>query len=90
MKLTNLDKIWAKEVKDRDKVCQVCRNKNPQSHHIIPRGYKLLRHNVKNGIGLCYYHHKGRFQSAHQNALWFSEWLKIHKPEVYEYLWKNL
>jgi hypothetical protein len=28
-------------------------------------------------------------QSAHNNPLWFNEWLKKNKPETYSYLKKN-
>jgi len=86
-----LDKIWAKEVRDRDKVCQVCGGKGRlQAHHIIPRAYKETRHNMLNGILLCYPHHKGKYISAHQNCLWFVNFLKTKKPEVYDYLWSKI
>lgn len=90
------DYIWKNLVKDRDgRKCQVC-GMHPdspialQAHHIIPRTIYALRHDVKNGITLCVGHHKwGKF-SAHGNGLWFTKWLKEHKPEQYEYLMQRL
>ena len=78
---------WAKRIKERDKVCQICKGSGRlQAHHIIPRGYKLTRHEELNGILLCYPHHKGPYKSAHQNAVWFNKWLNENKPEVYKYI----
>ncbi len=57
-----LDNVWKKKVKDRDKwTCQICRKKvvgkNCHAHHILPKGIKGMRWDVNNGITLCYAHH---------------------------------
>lgn len=89
------DKIWKDSVRARDgNTCQVCKKAlegvNNQAHHIIPRQFHTLRHDLLNGINLCYYHHSiGKF-SPHKNALWFVEWLKENKKEQYEYLLQKL
>jgi len=46
---------WALLIKERQKECQVCGNKdNLHAHHILYRSnYPLLRYNINNGITLC-------------------------------------
>jgi len=85
-----LDEAWKLKVKERDcYFCQVCNKlvekKNCQAHHILPRHIKRYRWDVDNGITLCYVHHKIGPFSAHQNAIWFTFWLKTHKKEQF---WK--
>ena len=87
----NKDKEWAKLVKTRDNyTCQVCKkqgkNQGINAHHIIPRIVKELRHDLKNGITLCPSCHRWGKNSAHQNAIFFSEWLKENKFEIFKYL----
>ena len=82
-------RIWREEVLKRDKgLCQICMKKpNMQHiHHIIPRKVKELRYDVMNGITLNFYYHKVGKNSAHQNALFFSSWLRKNKPKQYKYL----
>ena len=84
-----LDIQWRTQVLLRDhNTCQVCGKINPRyhAHHIIPREYKPLRHDIDNGITLCLRHHKWCKCSAHLNALWFSNWLKKNRPIIYEKL----
>ena len=83
--LRALDEAWKKNVKERDcYFCQVCNclveKRNCQAHHILPRHIKKFRWDVDNGITLCYPHHKAGPFSAHQNAIWFTFWLKTNKP----------
>lgn len=85
------DDIWKVAVKERDSyICQLCLKQYQKgetglhSHHIISRVFKEFRHDINNGISLCYYcHHKGP-NSPHQNAIIFVEFLKTKKPELYE------
>jgi hypothetical protein len=53
----DLDILWSKLIRDRDKTCVVCGKKPIQAHHIFSRSYNSTRWNLDNGIGLCYYHH---------------------------------
>lgn len=88
---------WLKarlECLERDNYrCQICGNKFDKAkpggtavHHIIPRQYKELFLELDNLITLCSRCHRWSKDSPHQNALWFSEWLKKNKPEQYEHL----
>ena len=87
-------KKWREEVLIRDDYkCQICNKKpnKPHVHHIIPRQIKGLRYNLKNGITLCFNHHKVGVQSPHLNSIWFTMWLRKNKPSQYKYLmrWLN-
>jgi len=82
-------KKWREEVLKRDNFkCCVCgklgKKNNNHVHHIIPRKFKEYKFEVNNGITLCYYHHKVGKESPHMNAIWFAEWLKKNKKELYE------
>jgi hypothetical protein len=93
--LRKLDEMWVKKVKDRDNwTCQVCNKKvtghNCQSHHILPRQIKGCRWDINNGITLCYQHHKIGCYSAHNNAIWFTFWLKTHKFSQFKYIISKL
>lgn len=79
------DKEWSLAIKERDKVCQICSKSDGilNAHHIIPKQFREFRFNLDNGILLCFQHHRGFKYSAHQNAVWFSEWLRIEKPKIF-------
>jgi len=86
-------KEWRRLVLLRDKgMCQIGKKKPNRIHihHIISRQVKELRYDVMNGIALCFYHHKVGVKSPHQNALFFSAWLRKNKPEQYKYLMKRI
>ena len=86
-------KNWREAVLKRDEgVCQICKKKPNKIHvhHIIPRQVKELRYDVMNGIALDFNHHKVGRNSAHNNALFFSAWLRKNKPEQYKYLMKYI
>jgi len=78
-------KEWAEKVKQRDKFCVICQNKEGiNSHHIFPRQIKELRFELDNGITLCQNHHRFSFKlSAHQNPVAFLIWLLDNKKEQY-------
>lgn len=92
MKQTKEDKAWSIAIRERDNyTCQVCGNKGKVgAHHILPRTIKETRHDLKNGITLCFGCHKVGRGAAHQSALFFSNWLKKNRPKQYKYLMKKL
>lgn len=52
---------WAREVKKRDKVCQICgTSKNLEAHHKWDKSsFPFLAFATFNGVALCKKHHKG-------------------------------
>lgn len=77
-----LDKIW-KEIIHQKGQCEICGSiQNLNAHHIIGRSNTNLRYDIKNGCLLCVKHHF----SAHQNPIYFTGWLKEHRPDDYLYL----
>jgi hypothetical protein len=71
--------------------CEVCGSTGKlDAHHIQPRQICTgLRFDVRNGICLCAQHHKWGHESAHKGMLWFSEWLRTHNPEQYNFVLEN-
>lgn len=69
-----LDRLWSEAVKKRaGGMCERCGAKGVNAHHIIGRARSLrLRHDLANGILLCFNHH---YLGAHQNSVEFSQWL---------------
>ena len=86
------DQDWAKAIKERDKVCQICKRSKGRlnAHHIIPRQFKETRWDLNNGILLCFQHHRVGKYSAHQNAIWFSNWLFLNNPNQHNYILRKL
>jgi len=81
-----LDKLWSGIIRSKGN-CEVCgKREYLNAHHI--RGRKALntRWDLKNGVCLCAGCHTFKNQSAHQDPLWFNDWLKLNKPEVIEHL----
>jgi len=79
------DDLWARIVKDRaGNVCERCGSvKRVSAHHIIPRTCFTLRHDLENGVALCYYHHIGGRNAAHKDALGFSQWISERRDVNY-------
>lgn len=77
---------------ERDKGCCVfcgsdlTQSKHFQTCHIIPKFFKESKADVNNMLLACFYHHKGKGYSMHQNPLWFICWLREKRPEQYNYL----
>lgn len=74
--IKKLDLIWSAEVKkEAGYRCELCGKKSNecalQSHHYYGRRHRSLRWDIQNGICLCYVHHKGGLQSAHESPEWF-------------------
>lgn len=87
LKKNNLDREWAKKVKERDgNVCVICGKQGNSgivhAHHLIPIEIREHRWNVDNGITLCPSHHRfSREISAHQNPIAFYMWMEINRKE---------
>jgi ribosomal protein S27AE len=84
------DRIWSELVRREWQCCPVCGNANIQAHHLLTKGaYPQYRHELMNGIGLCYTHHTAHVPghpSAHGSPRAFDDWLKEHYPDRYEWL----
>ena len=88
-----LDKQWTEQVKKRDEnICQVCGSKSKMlnAHHIIPKSYNETRHDLNNGITLCFKCHKVGKNGAHMNAIWFTLFLCQNKTSQFDYLIKKV
>lgn len=85
------DKLWSRIIIAKAKgKCEVCGRKANQPHHIIGRKNLLLRHDLRNGACLCFTHHTGGNQSAHNDPIWFlNEWLAQTRGEDYNYLFER-
>jgi len=94
-----LDKLW-KSVGKEGAVCAVCATLPPNkrvsysqlhSHHIIKRGHKATRWDIRNRIWLCPTHHTLGKETAEYNEFgwFFSEgncWLKTYRGKDHKYL----
>ena len=81
-------KEWSRIVRDRDgNCCAVCgSDKFIQAHHLLAKKkYPQYKLDPKIGIALCSGHHCFFPRSAETNAIWFANWLRINRPEQYEY-----
>lgn len=72
--------------------CEIC-GKNwgrLNGHHIFSSRKKSTRYDTRNGVCLCFQHHRGGKNSAHQAPYWFERWLigKIGK-EAFEILYNR-
>jgi len=78
-----LDKAWSQLVKlQAGNKCEVCGSTEAlNSHHIVGRRNLCLRWEVMNGVCLCVKHHKFGNQSAHENPVWFEDWLKENRSQ---------
>jgi predicted restriction endonuclease len=86
--LKKLDTQFAIDVKVRDHyACVICGGTNQlNTHHILPRERKDIRHEMLNGITLCILHHKYSLNcSPHKNAFEFFVWLAEHRPEQFKF-----
>jgi len=73
-----LDKAWSQLVKKQaGNKCEVCgKTESLNSHHIVGRRNLRLRWELYNGVSLCAGCHRFKTASAHQNPVWFEDWLK--------------
>lgn len=87
-----LDTVWSEVVKKiAGYKCEVCGKDSSEcklnSHHIVGRTNRTLRWDLRNGVCLCSKHHKLGRQSAHEDPLWFKEWLEDERWEDVLYLY---
>ncbi len=83
------DKLWSIKILSK-KYCEVCGRPGTDPHHIIGRKNLRLRHDLRNGCCLCYTHHLGGNQSAHNDPQWFlNEWMVTNRLDDYNYLWEK-
>lgn len=99
--IDELDELW-RLIDSETKVCQVCITLPPEkqvnhnktdNHHIVGRGNKLLRWDLRNRIKLCTTHHTLGNPCAEKNqGGWFynrysdNDWMGQHRPEDKKYL----
>lgn len=83
------DKLWS-EIIRAERGCVFCDNTNVQAHHILTKGsYPQYRHEIQNGIPVCYQHHMGQRRgliSAHGSPMAFMDWLKEHRRWQWEWV----
>lgn len=78
---------WSKRVRQRDgNKCVICGAvEHINAHHILARdGYHHLQFTLDNGVSLCPSHHKFGRLSAHKNAVWFCDWLRVNRPAQWQ------
>jgi len=91
------DKLWSQVIMKRNKGrCEVCGRKAKLSpsgkkigldpHHIIGRKNLTLRHDIRNGVLLCFQCHTGNKTSVHQDPIWFLKWMELNRPKDLLYL----
>lgn len=77
---------WSQAVKARASgCCEMCcyKHERLESHHVIGRRNKTLRHVVSNGCSLCHNHHR----YAEQNGVAFADWIKNKRGQKW---WDDL
>ena len=86
-----LDEAWSLAVKKKAgykcEVCGIGESGHLNSHHIVGRRNRRVRWDVRDGVCLCVKHHKFGIESAHEDPLWFREWLEDKRWEDYAYLY---
>jgi 5-methylcytosine-specific restriction endonuclease McrA len=80
-----LDELWSELVKrEAGNKCEVCgKTEYLNSHHIVGRRNLRLRWELYNSVCLCPGCHTFKKNSAHQNPVWFDEWLRENRSEDY-------
>ncbi|MCK5017489.1 MAG: hypothetical protein KAS32_10515 [Candidatus Peribacteraceae bacterium] len=98
------DALWSDIVRQVGK-CEIChkpglprkdglRVKGLEAHHLISKGANLkFRHDLSNGICLCFQHHKGNNNIAAHGAndvtTRFMEWLEAERPGQWKWFCEN-
>ncbi len=86
-----LDEAWSLAVKKKAgykcEVCGIGESGHLNSHHIVGRRNRRVRWDVRDGVCLCVKHHRFGIESAHEDPLWFREWLEDKRWEDYAYLY---
>lgn len=100
-----LFKLWSEAVRSRNEFkCEYCKKGrgdighggNPinkiDAHHFMNRDITdcPLKFDIRNGIGLCPYHHKfSPDESFHMNPVITMEWLQKNRPDSYKFVLEN-
>ncbi len=84
------DRLWSSIIiKTNNGKCEICGKEGKQPHHFIGRKNLTLRHDLRNGINLCYTHHVGGKYSAHGDPIFITLWMMEHRPDDYNYLFEK-
>ena len=84
--IAKMDVLWSKVVKRKaGGKCALCPAPAVNSHHNIRRQNLRFRHDVDNGIALCFRHHRAGEESAHESPLAFAELFRLKCPEQAEW-----
>ena len=79
--------LWSARILKRNGgLCEVCDKAATQPHHIIGKKNLTLKHDLRNGCALCFTHHLGGNLSAHNDSMWFMNWLHENREADYNYL----
>lgn len=78
-------------IRDNGK-CIICDSiKLPNAHHLINRHHYGTRWEYQGQVLLCSLHHKfSKIMSAHGTPINFSEWLRINRPDQYQWVLDNI
>lgn len=78
-----LDTLWSQIIRSKGS-CEVCgKTENLNAHHLIGRRDLSLRWELMNGVCLCAGCHTFKLRSAHQDPIWFHQWLLENKGQDY-------
>lgn len=80
---------WSKRNREKQgNRCQICGSQEHLNcHHIIPKEkFPQFQFEDWNACVLCVKHHKFGKYSAHGNPIWFADWLRLKRPEEYEFI----
>ncbi len=81
-----LDKLWSQIIRSKGS-CEICgKTEYLNAHHVIGRRKLATRWDLRNGACLCSSCHTFSQNSAHQNPIWFDQWLRNNRPEDYKHL----
>ena len=77
----------SRRTREESPQCAICGcTDRLQVHHVLDRRlYPAYRLDPDNLIVLCPRCHTFGRHSAHGNGIWFAEWLRMHRPEQYEW-----
>jgi hypothetical protein len=81
--------LWSQIVRSKG-ACEVCGRKlGLNAHHIVGRRNLTLRYDPRNGCCLCSGCHRLYKESAHEDPIWFMQWMMQHRPDDYNYLFEK-
>lgn len=82
------DSLWSEIIREEQPICRICAKRpTTQAHHIFGRSHKVTRHNLLNGLGVCYRCHQ---PEGHSDPCAFTEKIKrAIGEEQYAYIEKE-